>query len=48
MHGGFNYFSLDGFNDELSAYVTWFEFINLQRLPRLYERQQRRNERTGS
>lgn len=28
------YLSLDGFNDELSVYVHWLEFIRLTRLKR--------------
>lgn len=28
------YLSLDGFNDELSTYVHWLEFIRLTRLKR--------------
>lgn len=33
-------FCIDGFNDELSIYLEWHEYINLTRLPRPYERTQ--------
>lgn len=32
--------SLDGFNDELSTYVTWYEYILIVRNSRINERKQ--------
>lgn len=34
-----NYFSLDSFNDELSVYVHWLEYIQYN-LPKRNEREQ--------
>lgn len=31
---------IDGFNDELTKYVTWYEYQNIRRQTRTYERTQ--------